>query len=333
MKPFSQGSGIFITSNGILVTNYHVIKEVNLDLTEAKLPSGAYFKFKKIIGIDEKSDIAILQFDAPKTPSVKSLGDSDKIQSGEKIVAIGAPLGFESTVTAGEISHPKRKLDSMEFIQFTAPISSGSSGGGLFSDSGETLGIITLSIQIPPELQKEVFTQNLNFAVPINIVKKVLNGEEKRFTEGSPQYFYSLGMLAKNKKEYDKAIEYYKRSIAIDNKYVDAYIDLGISYYKKGLYDEELKALKKAIQLNPNNSDAYYYLALAYEDKGLYNLAIAAYKKVLEIKPNDKDAIYQLGILYIVQGEKNKALDLIPKLTELNSGLGNELKTLLNRVK
>jgi tetratricopeptide (TPR) repeat protein len=72
---------------------------------------------------------------------------------------------------------------------------------------------------------------------------------------------------------------------------------------------------------------------LAYEDKSQYDLAIAEYKKVIELKPEYKDAIHGLGILYIMQGEKEKALELVPKLMELNIGLGNELKILIDRTK
>jgi tetratricopeptide (TPR) repeat protein len=202
------------------------------------------------------------------------------------------------------------------------------SGGFLGKKSGEVIGVVTQSIKNPSE---KVVVQQLNFAIPINTINRVLKGEEKRFTEESPDYFYSLGMLSKNKKEYDKAIDYFKKCIDIDNSYVDAYVDLGDAYYEKGLYDEELQILRKVILLDPNNSDAYYSLAMAYEDKGLYESAISAYRKVLEIKQNDKDAIYSLGILYIAQGEKNKALKLIPKLLELNPGLGTLLRTLVNR--
>ncbi len=80
-------------------------------------------------------------------------------------------------------------------------------------------------------------------------------------------------MLSKNKKEYDKAIDYFKKCIDIDNSYVDAYVALGDVYYEKGLYGEELQILRKAILLDPNNSDAYYSLAVAISNKQTYILS------------------------------------------------------------
>jgi len=323
----SQGSGFFIDSKGTLVTNYHVIKKAHLPFTIAKLPSGAYYKLKSPKGIDETTDIAVLQFEANETPFVK-MGNSDTIERGQKVFTISVPLGLEGSFSEGVISDPKRKLDGREFIQFTAPISPGSSGGGLFTEKGEeVIGITTLSLIEPRENR----AQMLNLAVPINILKNVVDGKEKSFIEDSPEYWYANGTLAKNAGDYDKAIKYFMMAIEKDDKYVYAYIDLGSVLYEKGLYEQELKVLNIAAQLEPKNSNAYYYLAQAYEDSGIYNSAIAAYKRVIELNPNDKDAIYSLGILYIAQGEKDKAVELIPRLSKLNVGLGNLLNAVAER--
>ena len=327
MKPLGQGSSFFITPNGILVTAYHVIEGASF--ITAKLPSGAYYDLKEFLGADKNLDIAVLQFEAQDTPFVK-LGDSDVIKSGEKIFAIGAPMGLENTVSEGVISSPRRKLDGVVLIQFTAPVSSGSSGGGLFNARGKVIGITLGSIEAFQD--EKSITQNLNFAVPINLIKKAIEGGGE-LVEGSPGYFYSLGIIAKNKKEYDRAEENFKKAISLDEKYADAYTELGLIYYDKGLYDLEIEMFKKTVDLDSNDSNAHYYLATAYEDISQYDLAIDEYKKVIELKPNDTDAIYSLVIIYLMQGEKIKALKLANKLVELNPGLGNELKMLMNRMK
>jgi|SRR5208283_2373251 len=337
-KPLAQGSGVFIDNKGTLVTNYHVIKESDQSKIAAKLSTGAFYFIKEVNGVNEELDIAILHFDAQDTPFV-ALGDSDKVGIGENVFAIGTPMGLESTVSEGVISQPKRKLEGFEgreFIQFTAPISSGSSGGGLFrgsggllgKDSGDVIGIVTQAVH---DISNKRIVQQLNFAIPINTIKKFRKGHDLTFTEESPAYLYAQGTLARNKKDFDSAISYFKRCIAIDDKYVDAYLDLGDVYDEKGLYDEELEVLKKAVELDPNNPDAYYSLAQAFEKKGLYDSASLAFKKELEIKHDDKDAMYSLGILYLAQGKKDKAAQLVPKLSELNPGSGLLLKTLVNR--
>ena len=118
-NPVSQGSGFFISSDGLLLTNYHVLAGSSYALTEAKLPSGAYYKLDKIVGLDKNDDIAILKFDAKNVPFV-DLGNSDDIQSGDQVFAIGSPLDFENSVSAGVISNPKRAIGGQYFIQFTA---------------------------------------------------------------------------------------------------------------------------------------------------------------------------------------------------------------------
>lgn len=330
-KPLGQGSGIFITPNGALVTNYHVIKGATLIL--AKLASGAFYNAKEIIGIDKYTDVAIIQFDAKETPFTKRIGNSDKIRVGDKVFTIGSPLALESTVSEGIISNPNREFDGRRLIQFTAPISSGSSGGGLFNEKGEVIGITIAELTIPKEFKEEASSQNLNFAVPINDIGYALQGEEKRFTKGSPEYFYSNGVMAENKQEYDRAIEYFNKAIEVDDKYADAYIDLGIVYQEKGLYDKQLEFLEKAIQLAPDDFNANYYLALAYEDKGLYDKAIIAYIRTLELKPNDADTIYNMGLLYIILGQKDKAIEMANRVMPLNSGLGKELEILIEKTK
>ena len=326
-KPLSQGSGFFINSEGVLVTAYHVVE--GADSITAKLSSGAYYNVKGVIGADKNFDIAVIQFEAQKTPFVK-IGDSDKIKIGEKVFAIGTPMGLESTVSEGIISNPKIRLDGIELIQFSAPISSGSSGGALFNAHGKVVGVTTGSLE--DSQQEENTVQNLNFAIPVNLIEKAIQGKGE-LVEGSPGYFYSLGVIAKNKREYDKAIEYYKKVMSLDDKYLDAYLDLGIIYYDQGQYDLEVENFLKATQLDQNNYDAYFYLGTAYEDKGLYDEAIVAYERALEIKPDDKDSLYYLSFLYILTGEKTKAFKLVPKLRELNPGLANEIKILLEVVK
>ena len=116
-----QGTGFFITHNGVLVTAYHVLK--GAATIHAHLPSGAYYVFKGIRAADEKDDIAGLRFDATDTPSVKALGDSDKLRVGDEVYATGTPSGLEGTVSTGSISNPVQEVGDQSYIQFTAPIS------------------------------------------------------------------------------------------------------------------------------------------------------------------------------------------------------------------
>jgi hypothetical protein len=161
--PIAQGSGFLISHDGHVVTNYHVIKNGAVAL--AKLPDGTFFAVDGMLVGDKNRDVAIIKIRGADFRTV-NLGDSDRLQVGEDIVAIGNPLSLESTVSNGIVSAIRTVQDVWErFVQITAPISPGSSGGALFNMAGEVVGITTSHL---------VGGQNLNFAIPINDVKALL---------------------------------------------------------------------------------------------------------------------------------------------------------------
>lgn len=168
----AYGSGIIISEDGYIVTNYHVIegaKELyvilaNGDTVEADL-----------IGGDKQSEVAVLKIDAPDELSVATLGDSDEVQQGELVVAIGNPLGHQlaGTVTAGIISAVDRSLTlddgrRMKLIQTDAAISPGNSGGALVNSKGQVIGMNTLKINT-----SYTGAEGLGFAIPSNDFVKV----------------------------------------------------------------------------------------------------------------------------------------------------------------
>lgn len=325
-KPLGQGSGVFINATGLLVTNYHVIKGTDITKTIAKLSTGAKYTLKTLEGVERTIDIALLQFEGTEFPYLKHLGDSDKLWSGLKVIAIGSPFGQENSVSEGVIADPAREFSGLKFIQFTAPISPGSSGGGLFDKDGEAvIGITRMTLQ-----DEKSEAQNVNFAIPINFVKNIL-GSERKLVEQSAEYYYSLGQIEENSGNYDKAINYYKKAVSIDSNYADAYIGLGGIYYEKGEYDLEISNYKKAVDIDPNKYDNLYYLGTAYEDIRQYNKAIEAYVKVLSIKPDHKDTLHDFAILLIAQGQCDEANKLISKLMELDPGQAEKLGLLMKR--
>ncbi|MFZ0890101.1 MAG: trypsin-like peptidase domain-containing protein [Candidatus Binataceae bacterium] len=319
-----RGSGLFITSHGLLVTAYHVVK--GAAAIRAHLPSGAFYILRGIPYEDETTDIAVLQFDATETPSVRRLGDSDKLRVGEEVYAIGTPASLEGTLSTGNISNLAQEVGGRSFIQFTASISPGSSGGGLFNRDGKVIGITAAFIA-------SAEAQNLNLAIPINSYRDVLTGAASGLTRDSPERYYSLGNIADNKEEWDEAIRCYQKAISLDANYVDAYKGLGGVYFEKGQFDLEVEQYLKATQIEPNNADSFYWLGTAYEDVGNLDSAIAAYVRALEIDPNRKEALHDLVIAYLAEGKVNKARELLPRLAKLNAGWGNKLERLLERIR
>jgi S1-C subfamily serine protease len=163
------GSGFITTADGRIITNAHVVE--GADRVEVTLKDGRSFT-GKVVGADPVTDVAVITIEARDLPTV-SLSNSDQIQPGEWAIAIGNPLGLDSTVTAGIISATGRSSREVgvpdkrvSFIQTDAAINPGNSGGPLLNLQGEVIGVNTAIIQ---------GAQGLGFAIPINTVQNISN--------------------------------------------------------------------------------------------------------------------------------------------------------------
>ncbi|MGH9699932.1 MAG: S1C family serine protease, partial [Candidatus Acidiferrales bacterium] len=123
-KPVAQGTGFLVSKDGRIVTNYHVIRGASSAIV--KLPDGAFYEVEGVVAFDKVRDLAIIKAHGENF-RVASLGNSDRVQVGEEIVAIGSPLSLESTVSSGIVSGIRNIEDEGgKFLQVTAPISPGS---------------------------------------------------------------------------------------------------------------------------------------------------------------------------------------------------------------
>lgn len=158
------GSGFIISSDGIIVTNFHVLESAYQ--AEVKIGENQ-FKEASLIKGDPAMDIALLKIDTSDL-SVLPIGNSDDLINGQFIVVLGSPWGFEHSVSSGIIGGLRSK-DNIKLIQMTAPVSPGSSGGPVINEFGEVIGITTVA--------SFLLAQNLNFAIPINNLRKLI-GEQ-----------------------------------------------------------------------------------------------------------------------------------------------------------
>jgi len=162
----SLGSGFFISSDGYIMTNAHVVDHA--DKITVRLTDKREFS-AKVIGADKRTDVALLKIEASGLPIITQ-GDPNKLKVGEWVVAIGSPFGFDSSVTAGIVSAKGRSLprdNFVPFIQTDVAINPGNSGGPLFNMNGEVVGI-----------NSQIYTRSggsmgLSFAIPIDVAMQV----------------------------------------------------------------------------------------------------------------------------------------------------------------
>lgn len=164
-KISNLGSGFIISSDGYILTNFHVVRKATV--IKVKLADGREFD-AGIIGSDEKIDVALIKIDVQTALPSAIFGNSDALRVGDWVIAIGNPFGLAHTVTAGIVSAKDRMIGAGpydDFIQTDASINPGNSGGPLFNIKGEVIGINTAIVPAG---------QGIGFAIPINMVSEIL---------------------------------------------------------------------------------------------------------------------------------------------------------------
>lgn len=175
-----SGTGFLIDDLGTIATNHHVIAKAGS--AQVKLKDGTWLRKVELLTEDAEVDLALLRVKLPKPQIKVVLGDASKIRVGERVIAIGNPLGLDHTLTDGLVS-ARRIYRNKKWIQMSVPISPGNSGGPVFNLHGEVVGIATAAIRAGLFSNS---AQNLNLAVPVDALKKMIkNDYPKRHAIGA----------------------------------------------------------------------------------------------------------------------------------------------------
>jgi serine protease Do len=183
-----QGSGFIVSKDGYILTNHHVVGDA--DRITVTLSDGREFT-AKTVGTDPKSDVAVIKIEADNLP-ILPLGDSDALEVGEWVMAVGNPFGLSHTITVGVVSAKGRSTvgitDYEDFIQTDAAINPGNSGGPLINLTGEVVGIITAIFS------RSGGYMGIGFAIPVNMAKAI----QKQLVETGKVIRGSLGVNVQN---------------------------------------------------------------------------------------------------------------------------------------
>lgn len=163
-EPFASGSGIMIGRKGYILTNNHVLSDGNFFSVQIENDNNCY-RTSQVIKYNDVLDLAVIRIDRPLVPLPIYKGPQ-KLVRGQKVVAIGSPMGLFNSVSDGIISG-FREMDDVELIQYTAPVSSGSSGGAILNMYGEVIGISTRGMRN---------AQNINLAVGYQFINLFIQG-------------------------------------------------------------------------------------------------------------------------------------------------------------
>ncbi|HEY4698479.1 MAG TPA: tetratricopeptide repeat protein [Gallionella sp.] len=336
-KVISLGSGVVIATAQV-ITNCHVTdKAARMEVKSGSDTLPAIFRYT-----DRERDLCQLAVPNLTAPSVK-IGSVKGLKIGARVVALGAPQGLELSLSDGIIASLREAGDA-SIIQTTAPISPGSSGGGLFDEEGRLIGITTFYLSEG---------QNLNFALPADWIAvlperakiakatafdesawllKAIALEEKKdwnallaharaWTKANPRSalaWNSLGLAYGKTGQAEQAIKTFRDALRINPEYADAWNNLGVAYLEADQTDQALKSYREALRINPEDEVAWVNLGIVYGKSGQADQALKAYREALRINPEYAVAWVKLGIAYGKSGQTDQAIKAYREALRIN---------------
>jgi len=324
----TNGSGFFISQDGDVITNRHVIMDASR--AEVKTAEGKVYPITQVLAEDKEGDIIRVSVDIPQK-EVKPLSVGVSVpEVGERIIVIGNPLGLERTVSDGIVSAVRDVPNFGNIIQITAPISPGSSGSPVVNMKGEVIGVATFQL---------MEGQNLNFVIPSERIAKLKQDKGKTLAEwqlqtseewlASAEGLYYTGLISLWGGDYENGLFYFEKAVKKNPRHADAYFYIGYCNDKLGRYSEAVEACKQAIRINLDFAEAHFYLGVAYDGLGRHSEAVEAFKQAIRINPDYAEAHYNLGVAYGKLGRYSEAVEackqairINPDFAEAHLGLG-----------
>jgi len=293
-KIIGQGSGFFISEEGDIITNRHVLAGAHR--AEVKTTNGKVYPITLIVAEDKEADIIKASVNIYLEPVLPLAISSSIPEVGERVAVIGSPLGLERTVSDGIVSAVREIPGFGNIYQIIAPISAGSSGSPVVNMKGEVIGIATFQF---------VEGQNLNFAIPTERITKLKKERGKIFSEW----------------ETGQTVE---RLISIKRLYY-----AGLIFLRAGDYEDALSYFKMAVNKDPTYTEAYWFIGLCNDRLGRNTESIEAYKQAIRIKPDFAGAHFNLGVTYLIIRDRGSALEQYKILKNLDNDLANRLFNLI----
>ena len=342
-EPFGQGSGVTFASN-VVATNCHTLEEarsVSVHVEDRKYPA-------TILHSDWERDVCSLSVPGLQAEPVRH-GSTAALRVGSRVYAVGAPKGLELTLSEGIVSS-LRDIEGGRYIQTTAPISPGSSGGGLYDHQGRLVGLTTF-------LLKD--SQNLNFALPVEWIHELPGRHTARQSSpeddvawieqaialeqdrdwsglirhslawvraepGNPVAWFCLGIGHKGAKQWPRAIEAFQRSLRIDQDNDAVWFNLGYAYIQDDQPGRAVEAFEQVVRIDPDDEFAWYYMGLSYLDLRNPKMAAKALSEALRINPKCPYNWYFFGISFYLLDEIARVNEVYQKIRTLDKDVAEE---------
>ena len=309
-NPVNQGGGV-VTGRELVTTNCHLVEEAaRLDVQYQNRSLAA-----TPAAVNQQRDLC--QIRVPRLAAPWVTLNTGRLRVGQRVYAVGAPEGLELTLSEGLISS-LREFDGSQYIQTSAAISQGSSGGGLFDTEGRLIGITAFFI---------AEGQNLNFALPASwIVELDRAGGASGGAAQEPAEARWIRRVtdARTKKDWAGLLTLAQQWVRAMPRSARAWQELGDAYSATNRPRRAIPAYQQAVRYNAESFDSWHNLGGAYLALNQYDRAIEASQDALRIKPGDARATYNLGAAYHGQGQRDKVQEILTQLRRQDGALANE---------
>lgn len=310
-KPTNQGSGV-VVSRESAVTNCHVLDDA------AKINVVYQYQQYEATLRASDSDRDLCELKVPRLSAVPAAVWSGRPRVGQRVYAIGAPEGLELTISEGLVSSI-REFEGAQYIQTSAPISSGSSGGGLFDTEGRLVGITAF---IVPE------GQNINFALPVAWITELASrgaaGVQNVAKETLDERWSKRAYELKSHNEWMTLLAYAQQWVRAAPTSVPAWQTLGDAYLKINRPRRALTAYERAVRLDGDAYDAWLNLGNAYLALNQYDHALNAFSEALRVKGQDLAALVGSGSAYYYQNRPEKVREIHAQIARLDAGIARD---------
>jgi tetratricopeptide (TPR) repeat protein len=356
-KPLKLGTGFFVSSDGKLVTNAHVIE--GADHATAKLENGATYSLRGVLKAGVEKDLVLLQADAKDVPFLTVNREPSLPEVGSRVAVIGSPLGLEGTVSEGIISGLRNANKDDQWLQMTAAVAPGSSGSPVVDENGKVVGIATILINNAQALnfarpviyvselldQSNATTEAAPFwtisANPRNVVLndpdfvaaenalqkddaagalKFLNGIAAKYAENDA-FLFKLGAVYERLNLLDDAVQAYQHALKLEPTNGIGWTSLGSTFAKLKRFAEAKDAAKQAVKQSPDYGPAWALLGKLYSDENRYADAADAFQKAAQLMPKDAEFWRSLAVSYSKMNEPAKSQEALQKSQEISGNV------------
>lgn len=339
-KEIGQGKGVIVSSDGLILTNYHLIclahsakvhlavgkikkkvewkdvfapgyERAGTEKMKTKKPKGKWINVEGVVGVDKNLDFAVLKI-GKKGYTALQLAASDKFEIGDKALII---VGEES-IAEGTITGLKNLMGTKIIAQINIPFSPEMSGSPLFNSKGEVIGIAsyitdTSKLILPasyalPLIKKEK-------GIPLS---KAVSEDYFLTSEG----LYLKGIAYSITENYTTALSFLEESLKKNPNNPFTYSQAGFLYNKMNRYEKAVEAYREAVNMNPNDYKAFFGLGIAYMRLNQPQQAAAPLTQCTTINPQFPDAFYNLGLVYETLGQLENAAEAYQQFIKINPG-------------